>query len=328
MNSNQHKVFLSFVLLSTFFINGCSSLNVIDIKQQQYVPISGIKNLPNIMVGVKPLEIVGNSSYRDAEKWQQGLVDVLREKRIFKSVSQSRVNRKSFDLIIRGTVNGNFRQNGSKNFFTWWPGPIFFAQGWRGTQFIYDAQSDIEVVDAKTKEVLGIYHAESSYQLSHRSYNPWHLFGALMIIPGIIKGAINVDPRANYRELIYQDAYPNLWEKISNGIVNDLSKIYSHRMDSLKKKCGDLLNQELEIGMVWSEFVSCQTQKYRLLGQETRESGTVSVYLSDDKSLRVHVDSNNRVVRWFVPRKRKQSAAVSPGRADSPRKAQGEAVAY
>jgi len=142
--------------------------------------------------------------------------------------------------------------------------------------------------------------------LIHVSGNPFPILGALFIIPGVIKGAMAVSPRAKYRQQMYGVAYPNLWKKIAIQIAEDQSKRDAERMSALQKKCGIHIDEDPEIGIFWAEFASCQTRKFRLLGQEPLESGVVSVYISDDRSLRIHVANDGRIIRWYIPKKRKR----------------------
>jgi len=297
MNLNLTKRFLLATFFLTFLISGCSSLKVVDLNPQPLVS-NNVQHDTDIIVSIDPIEIVAGG-YKDAEKWQQGLGDVLRNERIFHIISPS-IKDKYTDLLIRGKVSGIFRHNGTKNFFTWWPGPLIFAQGWRGTRYIYDAISDIEIVDAKSDKVLGSYHAESTYELIHKSYNPWHFFGTLFIIPGTIKAAVSTTPRVLYRQKIYEAVYPALWKKMALLINEGQSKIFSERIATQKDKCGVKFNEDIKVGMIWTEFASCQTSNFDFLGQQTMESGVVSIYVKKDKSLRVHVGSDGRIIRWYI----------------------------
>lgn len=294
---------ISILFVLVILISGCTTFEVRNLDSEPSIH-SSIQAKTNLIVGIDTLKVSGK--YNDAEKWQQGLDDVLRNEGVFKQVSHPYINKGNLDLIIRGKVGDEFRKHGARNFFTWWPGPLILAHHWRGTHYIYDATADIEVVDALSRNVLDRYHAESSYELIHKSASPGPFFAALFIVPGVIKGAMTVSPRGKYRQFLYEAVYPNLWQQISQQIVADQSKRFIARIEKQRELCGDNLDAEPQIGQLWSEFVACQTQKYKLLGQETRDSGTVSVYLSQDRSLRIHVDENERIARWFIPKKRVQ----------------------
>ncbi len=279
-------------------MTGCTTFQIVDLKPQ--VLVSGnLEHSVNSIAGIETIRVI-DSEYRDAGEWEQGLADVLRDKGVFKSVSYPYIDKGNIDIIISGEMEGEFRHHGAKNFFTWWPGPLLLAHSWRGTRYIYDAHADIKAIDANTGELLGEYHAESSYELIHRSYNPGHVLGALLIIPGVVKGGINVSPREKYRQQIYEVVYPNLWEKIAINMDEDLSKKQSQRIVSLKDKCGRHFDETPEIGMVWSEFISCQTRKYGFSGQETIEGSVVSVYTSNDRYFRIYVAKGGHITRWFV----------------------------
>lgn len=92
-------------------------------------------------------------------------------------------------------------------------------------------------------------------------------------------------------------------EKIAVRITEDYVKMHSQRNARLQEKCGSHLDRKPQIGMVWSVFISCQTRQFRLLGQESMASVVVSVYLNDDKALRLHVTNDGRIVRWYVPKR-------------------------
>jgi len=307
MNSNLTKICLLPLFFLTLFMSGCSSLKVIELNPQPLVS-NNVQHDTETIVSMEPIEILAGG-YKDAEKWQKGLVDALRDEKIFHIISPS-IKDKYTDLLIRGKVSGIFQPNGAKNFFTWWPGPLIFAQGWRGTRYIYDAISDIEVVDVRSGDILGSYHAESSYELIHKSYNPWHFFGTLFIIPGTIKASISIVPRALYRQKIYEAVYPTLWGKMAHLINEGQAKQFSERIAAQKDKCGVKFNEDISIGMIWTEFASCQTSKFDFLGQQAMESGVVSVYVNKDKSLRVHVANDGRIIRWYIAKHPKINGAT------------------
>ena len=299
-NPHEELLCLSFILL---FMTGCTTFQIIDLKPQALN--SGYPEYStNEIAGIESIHVI-DSEYRDAWEWEQGLADALRDEGVFKSVSHSNIDKENVDILIRGEVGGEFRYHGAKNFFTWWPGPFILAHNWRGTRYIYDAHAEIKTIDASTGQLLGEYHAESSHELIHKSNNPGPIAAALVIIPGVIKGGISVSPRKKYRQQMYEVAYPNLWKKIAIKIDEDQSKKHSQRIASLEGKCGRALDEAPEVGMIWSEFTSCQTRKYRLLGQELIESGVVSVYIRNDRYFRVHVSKDGRIVRWYVKKQRK-----------------------
>ena len=276
MKYYPQKMFLclSFFLL---FMTGCTTFQIVDLKPQALIS-SNPEYSTNAIAGVETMSII-HSEYSDAGQWQQGLADVLRDEGVFKSVSHPYIDKDNIDILISGDVGGDFRHHGAKNFFTWWPGPFIFAHNWRGTRYIYDAYANVKVTDANSGEILGEFHAESSHELIHKSNNPGPIIGALVILPGVIKGGMSVSPRVKYRGQMYEVAYPNLWKKIAIKIDEDQSKKYNQRVSSLKEMCGLRLDQTPEVGMIWSDFISCQTRNYRLLGQEPMASGVVSVYV-------------------------------------------------
>lgn len=290
------KLFFIFPLIVSF--SGCSTIQVVDIDPQALTS-TNLNNKINEVVGIELFD-ADNGGYSDADRWQQGFSEALHNEAIFEAVYQPVVDKRGIDFIIRGNISGSFRPNGAKNFFTWWPGPLIFAQGWRGNRYIYDLRTDVEIIEASSGDIIGKYNAENSHELIHKSYNPWHLFGTLIFVPGIIKGSFAVSPSAQYRQQIYELAYPKLWKNISNRIAEDQLKKYTQRIDSLQNKCGVHFNEELEIGMVWSEYISCQSRKFSFLGQEEQGTGVLSVYMSNDRSLRVHVTDDDRIIRWYI----------------------------
>lgn len=291
-----HKILFSWPII-LLFISGCTTFKIVDLKPEALISSTG--HPTTTIAGVETIQVT-NGEYRDAERWQQGLAEALRDEGAFKSVAHSYIDKENIDILIRGEVEGKFRHQGAKNFFTWWPGPLIFAHNWRGTRYIYDAHANIEVIDASTGKLLGEYQAESSHELIHKSANPGPMIAALTIIPGVIKGAMSVSPRKKYRTLMYKVAYPNLWKKMAIKIDEDQSKRNFQRVVLLKGQCGLRLDATPEVGMVWSEFISCQTRNYRLSGQKSMESGVVSVYIRNDRYYRIHVSKDDRIVSWFV----------------------------
>jgi hypothetical protein len=303
MRLKQCEISLLSVLFTTLLISGCTTFQIIDLNPHtpEYAYNGG--RIIDQIVGVQQLNVALSQEYVDADSWQQGLAEALRSENNFANVIYPYQKKEDVNIVIRGNVSGNFRHHGAKNFFTWWPGGLIFAPNWRGTRYIYEARAEVEVVDAQSGKVLERHHAETSHELIHKSSNPGPFFGALILFPGIVKGSLSVSPRAKYRKLMYEEAYSSLWDTLSKSIIASESKRYSQYLKSVQQLCGERLNKEPVQGTKWSEFVSCQTQKYILLGREPSKEGTVSVYLSKNRLLRVHVINGN-IVRWFRLKKR------------------------
>jgi len=300
LNKFKKLLYISSIV---FFINGCNSLQVVDLKPEPQ--ITNNINKPTNLVASIETKHVGDKQYSDSWQWEQGLANVLRDKDMFKTIIQPDQGKEKADIIIKGEVGGVFHYSGTKNFFTWWPGAIFFAHSWRGTRYSYDTHANYKVTDAYTGELLGEYHAETSHELVHSSGNPGHMLGALIVIPGVIKGATSISPRQRYRQRIYKVVYPSLWEKISAQIIRDLSKRHSKKLASIQMQCAEHLDETPKIGMVWDEFTQCQTRKYRMLGEESQGlEDSVAIYVSYDRHYRIHVAKNGRIVRWYVLKNR------------------------
>jgi len=300
VNVKQFRIlFVSFIL---FLTNGCNSLQIVDLKQEP-ITKNYTNNSTDLIVGIDPMDVV-NEGYNDIFQWGQGLPEALHDEGVFKVISHSHIDKTKIDILITGKVGGDFHHSKAKNFFTWWPGPLIFAQSWRGTHYIFNSYADVTVSDPHTGEILGRYHADTSHELIHKSYNPTHILATAIIVPGLIKAGKSDSPRKRYREQLYEVAYPALWKNIAARIAKDQSKQYNQKITSLELQCGIRLNEDPKIGILWSEFVPCQTHQYRLLGEEYVKSDTVSVYVRNDKLFRIHVGSNGRIIRWYTLTKR------------------------
>jgi len=278
-------------------MTGCTTFKVVDLNESISAQEGSLKTNAN-RVGVQLLE--AKSDYGDALSFQQGLANSLRTEGVFNNISYPVNANDNVELLIRGKVAGQFRKNGAKNFFTWWPGPLIFAHNWRGTRFVYDAFVDIELINAGTGEVLGNYHAESAHELIHKSAGPGPFIGALVIVPGVIKGAVSVSPRGKYRQKLYEVAYANLWHKVAVLIAKDQELRDANDVAEMQRNCGDKFDEQAQIGGVWTRFIACQSRKFRMLGQQPAEVGIATVYISDDQRLKVHVTADGKIVGWYV----------------------------
>jgi len=278
-------------------MTGCTTFNIVDLNES--VPVhEGALKTNSDRLGVQPLEV--QNDYGDALPFQQDLANVLRSEGAFNNISHPVNTNDNVELLIRGKVSGKFRKKSAKNFFTWWPGPLIFAHNWRGTRFVYDAFADIELINAGTGEVLGNYHAESAHELIHKSAGPGPFLGALVIIPGVIKGAVSVSPRGRYRKRMYEAVYADLWHKVAVMITQGQEVRNTNAVAEMKQKCGNKFDAKPQIAGVWATFLTCQSRQFRMLGQEPSKKGIATVYVSDDQQLQVHVTADGKIVGWYV----------------------------
>ena len=147
MNLSRCKLLLyfSFIVLT---MSGCSSLRIADLKPETLTSNS-IKASTNVIVGIESIATI-DSEYHDAGKWEQGLAEALRNEGVFSTVYHPNIDKDKIDILISGKVGGSFQYSGAKNFFTWWPGAIILAHGWRGTRYTYDAYADVKLINVHT----------------------------------------------------------------------------------------------------------------------------------------------------------------------------------
>jgi len=198
---------------------GCGLTIANDKPVASFVPYIGFT--PTKVVGIETIKIGPGDDYLADDKtlYQNGVITELQRKRV--AIIKYPYVGQQVDYIISGTVSGKFRNNGAANFFTWWPGPFVFAHGWHGTMFIYDATASATLENTASGEVKK-YTAAMTETLKHTSGNIFHIAGAALIFPGVIKGAINVSPRTAYRKQIYEAVYSDLWRDISSRIASDI----------------------------------------------------------------------------------------------------------
>jgi hypothetical protein len=171
---------------------------------------------------------------------------------------------------------------------------------WRGTRFTYDAHTEIEMVDVKTATVVGRYRAECRHKLIHRSPNPFHALGALLIAPGVAKGVSSIEPQERYRSSLYAAAYSRLWEPVVAQIIADRAPYYAERRREQVEHCGAKLNGPPAVGTEWSAFTACQTGQFRPRREEDTPEGRVTVYTNHADSIEVFVRDGS-IVRWLTP---------------------------
>ncbi len=209
--------------------SGCKTLSIAPLHPANPPPVAETP-FPDVIV-IEDLR-VGASAYTDAQPWQDALPAHLEAGHVFAGVVRVDRSTGSERFQLGGEVSGDFRPGGVANFFTWFPGPLVLSHGWRGTRFIYDVSADLELVDTGTKEIVSRYHVETSHQLSHRSYNPGPMFGAVLVIPGVVKGILTTKPRATYRRLVYESAYADLWKRATDEITAERGTYYRQRVRS------------------------------------------------------------------------------------------------
>ena len=126
-----------FGLVIFLLMSGCTTFKRVNLSSES-LESNASQYSTGLIASIDAMNVSSNG-YEDASEWEQGLRKVLSKSDLFRTVPQSYKNKENIDIIVRGEVNGKFRPNGAKNFFTWWPGAIIFAHNWRGTQYTYDA---------------------------------------------------------------------------------------------------------------------------------------------------------------------------------------------
>lgn len=279
-------------------VGGCA-IKVVNLTPAD-PPVSQLAETPfEDTVAVEVLRTTDIGGYEDAAGFQQGLAQALRQGQVFRRVTDPQAANYQVDFVLRGTVGGEFHSSDLLNFITWFPGPFILMHHWRGTRFTYHARADIEIVDARTATVVGRYRVENRHQLMHRSPNPFHGLGAALILPGVLKGVSSLDPREQYRSLLYAAAYSKLWEPLLAQIIADRGPYYADRRRERIERCGTNLNEPPVVGMAWSEFTACQTGRFRPRREEDTPEGRVTVYANEAGSIEVHVRDES-IVRWLT----------------------------
>lgn len=149
-----------------------------------------------------------------------GLVESLRRETIFQEVAGP-LDDEPADVVIEASTEGRFRSGGLQNFLTYFPGAFVLVPSFRGVRWRYDAKAEAEVFDAETRESIGRYSVETSHELVHRASVPGSFFSALVIVPAIVRGAQNTRVRPRYEQMVYQQAYRDLWSRMSASMMRD-----------------------------------------------------------------------------------------------------------
>jgi len=228
---------------------------------------------------------------------KDGLARALIEHRVFARSYVAGDNKMSTDLILRGDVVTRWDPRGATNFFVWWPGGIVLAPHWYGTRMQYFMEANIELVDASTGVRQASYQASTAHQITHRSASPGPFFGALIIIPNVIRGARLTKPRERYRDEIYPVAFKELWEEIAAQIAADRTDAYGAVATAQRERCGSKLNLPPRVGQQWSEFASCQTNYYELEAEVQLAEGAVAVFVDTASGSKVSV-VDSKIVRY------------------------------
>jgi hypothetical protein len=253
------------------------------------------------VVVVEPLYEVPDR-WDDAGPYQRGFRQALRSSGLFRRVAAPAEVDFTPDLLLRGEVEGRFEYSGGLNFVTWFPGPFLLMHNWRGNRYEYIAQAEMDLLDARSENVVQHYRVSTHHKLIHRSGNPFPMFGAALIIPGVARGAQNVKPRPLYRETLYQEAYPALWTAVIDAIRADRAPHYAALRQEQAERCGSRLNGRPVVGVAWSEFAACQTGGLYAREEKETAAGVETIYVDGDATLEIHV-IDGEIVRWLVTEK-------------------------
>lgn len=164
-----------------------------------------------------------------------GLVEYLRKKAIFQEVV-TRSDPNPVDLVIKARSTGAFRTGGAANFFMYFPGSLLLVPSLRGIRWTFDANAEVEVTDTHSGTSLGTFKANTSHQLVHRASVPGSFFGAVVIIPMIVNGAKNAKVRPKYEQMVYAQAYDDLWNKIGGQLKQTESQLAKLSQDAIARQ--------------------------------------------------------------------------------------------
>lgn len=281
------------------FLSGCGPSRI-DVLAKEPVPTTLPTNIPfKATLGIVLLE-ADETSDGQLVTWQQNFARTMRELGVFKRVQTRYDGTTQVDVILRGTVSGAFQPGpGLGNFFTWFPGPLVFAHNWRGNHYVFDAASELELVDRASGRVIGTYAAQTSHEMIHKSTNPGPILGALSVIPGVVKGGLSVSPSTKYRRATYKAAYRDLWTTLATKIANDRSAHYADRSRAQAARCGEEVDAAPVVSQAFSAFLDCQTGLFDAGGTVSTEAGTARVYHSEDHKTEILV-IGDQIVQWSV----------------------------
>lgn len=280
-------------------------MHVVDLKPVEFPAVE----LPFEDVAIVEDLTTLPDEWDEEARFQNGLRQAMREANLFGRVMQPQSASSQADLVIRGRVEGRFRFNRFLGFITWLPGPLLLMHTWRGNRYEYLADAEIELLDARTGQVLSTHHFDSHHRLVHRSVTPFPILGVVCVLPALVRAIDNMEPRRPYRFALYEQVYRDLWTNAVNSIAVELAPIYGERRRERVARCGAALNAPPTVGGSWSEFVDCQTSPFSAREEYEAETGGTTVYLNESGSLEIHV-VGDEIVRW--------KALASPGAGDLP----------
>lgn len=240
-----------------------------------------------------------------------GLARALGDGRLYRGAVYPYQQEGRVDVILRGEIAPQWRDDGLANFLTWFPGGLAFSHSWRGNRYEFGAVARVELIDARTGERIAEYWAETWRELVDRSANPAHFLGAALVVPGVLVGSSNRSPDAEERRMLYDAVYAELWERIATAIARDREPArVAHRADRWKS-CGQELGAKPRPGISWARFRRCQTDVYEFRGREPVHGRLASVYEMRDGLTVVYV-VGDEIVQWRAAGSSTSSARIGP----------------
>jgi hypothetical protein len=243
---------------------------------------------------------------------ERGLARVLNDNHVFARTDSGYGSGVATTFVLRGDVVSRWNPRGVANFFIWFPGGLVFAPNWYGTRMEYFADASVDLISVESGERLATYQTSVAYQVIHRSGSPGPFFGALIIVPNVVRGARASRPRELYTGLLYPAAFDQLWEEIAAQIVQEREGFFASRARVQRERCGGRLDQPPQVGDQWSEFVSCQSSYYVLAAEVQLAEGSAKVFVQTENGGRISV-VGDEIVRWEQP-------VLSPVSAPPPRR--------
>jgi hypothetical protein len=226
-----------------------------------------------------------------------GLAQILLDQKVFARVKAPGSGDGRTDLILRGDVQSHWDARGAANFFIWWPGGLVFAPNWYGTRMRFFTQATVELVDAGTGARVGEYSASTSHELVHRSASPGPFFGALIVVPGVVRGATLTWPRAKYKAMVQPVAYAELWQRVAAEIVKDRKPVYIAEAEARRRRCGARLDLPPSVGQSWEAFYGCESSYYEATTQVMTDEGRASIFVNPADGSTIYV-IDGAIARW------------------------------
>lgn len=322
----RYRTLWPFVPLLVASALGCSNLGVERVGTSPSPP--QIRSSPDLplpaVLRVKRVVPSARDAGLDPEKHLDGLlVPALND--VFALVIHQGTSRVPPDLIAQTRVIGSWDTNGGANFAAYFPGGLIFAPGWYGTRMTYSTRAEVDLVDARTKEVVSQYTAESQHMMTFTNWHPGHFVGAAIVVGGVVRGSLATFPRALYKSKVYEVAYPALWRSLVEQIIEDRLPLHAAALAERRSSCGTEFDAEPAIGQSWSAFSACQSRYYFKTKEANTDQGIATIY-EDRTGTPSFFVIDDRIAYWNTPLDRKTRRARRDKKKEDERQSQPDEV--